>query len=121
MPPLEIKTEFFLGPIDAFHLVGKESFGESWDSEFIQDPNRDEHRVALKNLRQALRSGQVAAHWSTMDFEQYQDLRPQDADQEFFSIRLTEDKVFHQGANDLVYCRIHSEQLRASSLAARHN
>jgi hypothetical protein len=111
--PKIIETKYFVGPRDAFQIVGAESFGLSWTPECIDDPDAYERKIALKNLKAALKSGLVAAHWSTMDFWQDGDLRPQDADRASFSINLEDDCVFHHNVNQPVFCWIHSEQLRS--------
>lgn len=105
-------TEYFVGPRDAFQIVGKEVFGDAWRTDCIDKPADDDHRETLKLLRQVLRSGDVAANWATLDGRSDGDLRPQDADQEYFRIQIKDDLVFHQGVNQPVRCRIHAEQLR---------
>lgn len=105
-------AEYFVGPRQAFEIVGKEVFGDAWRTDCIDDPADDNHRKALTLLRQVLRSGDVAAHWATLDGRSDGDLRPQDADQDYFRIQIKDDLVFHQGVNQPVRCRIHAEQLR---------
>lgn len=105
-------TEYFVGPRDAFQIVGNEVFGDAWRTDCIDKPADDDHRETLKLLWQVLRSGDVAAHWATLDGRSDGDLRPQDADQEFFRIQIKDNLVFHQGVNQPVRCRIHAEQLR---------
>jgi len=105
-------TEYFVGPRDAFQIVGQEVFGDAWRTDCIDKPADDDHRETLKLLRQVLRSGDVAAHWATLDGRSDGDLRPQDADQEFFRIQIKDDLVFHHGVSQPVRCRIHAEQLR---------
>ncbi|PYC47267.1 hypothetical protein DI396_12030 [Litorivita pollutaquae] len=102
----------FEGPRHAFEVVGREVFHEAWRAEYIEDPKGAEHREVLLILRNALRSGDVSAHWHTLDFKHSGDLRPQDADQEFFRFILRDDLIFHHGMNEPVRCSIHIEQLR---------
>lgn len=106
------ETEYFVEPRQAFEIVGQELFGEKWQPECIDDPTDEEHHRTLFILLQALKSGEVTAHWSTLDFRSSGDLRPQDADKEFFLIMLKDDLVFHQTVNEPVRCRFHSEGLR---------
>lgn len=102
----------FIGPRQAFEIVGHETFGDEWRPDCFEDPSCTEHRETLAILRNALRSGDVGAHWTTQDLKQIGDLRPQDADQEFFRFMLREDLVFHHGMNEPVKCSIHAHQLR---------
>ncbi|WP_133065020.1 hypothetical protein [Flavimaricola marinus] len=92
--------------------MGQETFGDEWRLDTIENPKSIEHRETLTILRNALRSGDVGAHWTTQDLKQIGDLRPQDADQEYFRFMLREDLVFHHGMNEPVKCRIHAHQLR---------
>ncbi|WP_422004047.1 hypothetical protein [Pyruvatibacter mobilis] len=105
-------AEYFVEPRQAFQIVGQEVFGDAWREDCIDNPADEDHRETLALLRQALRSGDVAAHWATLDARSDGDLRPQDADREFFRIQIKDDLVFHQGVNQPVRCRIHAEQLR---------
>lgn len=107
-----LNADPFIGPTQAFEVVGKEIFADAWRPDCIDNPEDDEHRQVLTILRNALRAGSVSAHWSTLDFSCSGDLRPQDADQEFFRIILRDDLVFHQGINEPVRCRILAEHLR---------
>lgn len=91
--------------------MGEEVYGPDWRCEWIDDPESPERKLTLKYLHAALRSGQVIAHWSAMDFRSEGDLNPQDADREFFRIDLKNDCVFHHSVNELVFCRIHKDQL----------
>ena len=102
----------FVGPRQAFEVVGRELFSEAWRPDCIDDPKDNERREVLAILRNALRSGNVAAHWRTLDLKHSGDLRPQDADQEFFRFILRDDLVFHEGMNQPVRCNIHVEHLR---------
>lgn len=102
----------FEGPRQAFQVVGCEVFRDAWLAEYVEDPKGAEHREVLAILRNALRSGDVSAHWRTLDFKHSGDLRPQDADQEFFRFILRDDLVFHHGMNEPVRCSIHIEKLR---------
>ncbi len=106
------KANPFEGPRQAFEVVGCEVFHDAWRTEYIEEPKGAEHREVLLILRNALRSGDVSAHWHTLDFKRSGDLRPQDADQEFFRFILHDDLVFHHGMNEPVRCSIHVEQLR---------
>lgn len=110
--PKIIETEVFIEPRDAFQVVGTEAYGPNWQASWIDDPQASERKLVLGYLRAALKSGHVAAHWSTLDFRNDGDLSPQEADREFFSIRLNENTVFHHSMNEPVHCRIHKEQLR---------
>lgn len=101
----------FIGPREAFEIVGQETFRDAWQSDSIDNPRCTEHRETLATLRNALRSGEVGAHWTTQDLKHFGDLQPQDADQEFFRIMLRENLVFHQGMNEPVQCRIHAKKL----------
>lgn len=102
----------FIGPRQAFEIVGQETFGDKWQPDCIEDPKCTEHRETLTILRNSLRSGDVSAHWTTLDLRHADDLRPQDADQEYFRFMLRENLVFHHGMNEPVQCRIHAQQLR---------
>ena len=102
----------FEGPRQAFEVVGREVFRDAWRPTCIEDPKDPEHREVLTILRNAILSGDVSAHWNTLDFQRTGDLRPEDADQEFFRFILRDDLVFHHGMNEPVRCRIHIEQLR---------
>ncbi|MBL4626721.1 MAG: hypothetical protein JKY00_01540 [Roseicyclus sp.] len=102
----------FEGPRQAFEVVGREVFRDAWRVDCIEDPKDAEHREVLAILRNALRSGEVSAHWHSLDLKHSGDLRPQDADQEFFRFILRDDHVFHHGMNEPVRCKIHVEQLR---------
>lgn len=102
----------FEGPRRAFEVVGSEIFNVAWREGCVESPKSSEHREVLAILRNALRSGDISAHWHTLDFKHSGDLRPQDADQEFFRFILRDDLVFHQGMNEPVQCKIHIEQLR---------
>ena len=108
-PPLHANP--FIGPREAFEIVGQETFGDEWRSDYIDNPKCTEHRETLAILRNILRSGDVGAHWTTQNLKHIGDLRPQDADQEFFRIMLRDDLVFHQGMNEPVQGRIHAKQL----------
>lgn len=110
--PLLLNADYFLDPRKAFEVVGKELFGDNWKPDCIDDPKDDRHRKVLLAFRNALRSGAVSAHWSTLDLRGSGHLLPADADQEFFRIMLHEDLVFHEGMNEPVRCRVHAEQLR---------
>lgn len=101
----------FIGPREAFEIVGQETFGDEWRPDYIDNSNCTEHRETLTILRNILRSGDVGAHWTTQDLKHFGDLQPKDADQEFFRIMLREDLVFHQGMNEPVQCRIHAKEL----------
>lgn len=102
----------FEGPRGAFEVIGREIFNDAWRGDCGEDPKSPEHREVLAILRNALRSGDVSAHWHTLDFKHSGDLRPQDADEEFFRFILRDDLVFHHGMNEPVRCKIHIEQLR---------
>lgn len=102
----------FIGPREAFEIVGRETFGDEWRSDYIDNPECTEHRETLAILRNVLRSGNVSAHWKTLDLQRSGDLRPQDADQEFFRLILRDDLVFHEGVYEPVRCSIHAEHLR---------
>ncbi|WP_420326113.1 hypothetical protein [Mameliella sp.] len=102
----------FEGPRGAFEVVGREIFKDAWCEDCSEDPQSPENREVLAILRNALRSGDVSAHWHTLDFKHSGDLRPQDTDQEFFRFILRDDLVFHHGMNEPVRCKIHIDQLR---------
>lgn len=102
----------FEGPRRAFEVVGREIFDAAWRADCVEDQKSFEHREVLAILRNALRSGDVSAYWHTLDFKHSGDLRPQDADQEFFRFILRDDLVFHHGMNEPVRCKIHIKQLR---------
>ena len=102
----------FVSPRQAFDIVGEEVFGDAWKAGYFEDDSSYEYQDALKILRNALRSGEVNAHWKTLDLRNSGDLRPQDADKEFFRIILREDLVFHEGMNEPVRCSIHADQMR---------
>lgn len=101
----------FIGPREAFEIVGRETFGDQWRSDYIDNSECTEHRETLSILRNILRSGDVSAHWTTQDFKHSGNLLPKDADQKFFRVILREDLVFHQGMNEPVQCRIHAKEL----------
>lgn len=107
-----LNADPFVGPRQAFEAVGKEVFGDAWRTDCIDNPDDTDHQEILIILRNALRSGAVSAHWTTLDLKHGGDLRPQDADQEFFRFMLRDDLVFHHGLNEPVRCRIHGEHLR---------
>ncbi len=94
-------------------MVGQETYGPNWQADWIDAPASPEYKLVLQYLRAALKAGQVAAHWSTMDFRAKGDLTPQEADHEFFRIDVKNGCVFHDGMNEPVRCRIHAEQLRS--------
>ncbi|MFB2554014.1 hypothetical protein [Ensifer soli] len=94
-------------------MVGRETYGPNWKDEWIDIVEAPERKLALRYLRAALQSGNVAAHWSTMDLKSSGNLTPQDADRESFAIELKNDCIFHHNLNQPVYCRIHAEQLLA--------
>lgn len=107
-----LNADPFVGPRQAFEVVGKEVFGDAWRPNCVDTPEDNDHREILVILRNALRAGAVSAHWSTLDLKHSGDLRPQDADQEFFCFMLRDDLVFHHGLNEPVRCRFHAEHLR---------
>ena len=98
-------------PRVAFDAVGKQVYEELWRESWIDDVDAQERKEILQYLRTALKSGQVAAHWSTYDFRYSGDLTPQEADREFFRIDLKNDCVFHHDMNEPVICKIHRRQL----------
>lgn len=108
-----IETKIFIEPRDAFQLVGNEAYGPNWRDDWIDNSDASERKLTLKYLRAALKSGHVAAHWSTMDMKSGGDLTPQEADREFFRIDLENNCAFHHSMNQPVRCRIHADQLRA--------
>ncbi|WP_040616163.1 hypothetical protein [Oceanicola granulosus] len=105
-----LTSDPFVEPREAFDLVGRTAYEDDWNATWIDDPDADEHREVRLILRNALKSGQVRAHWSTTDFSFDGDLLPRDVD-EFFQILLREDRVFHARANQPVYCKIHRDDL----------
>lgn len=105
----------FVGPRDAFEIVGKASLGDDWNKG-VFDKASPHHKLVLTRLLNILRSGEVDAHWNTFDLVTSGELRPIEVDHEFFAIRLREDAVFHAGVNEPVQCRIHSKQLRRNLL-----
>jgi hypothetical protein len=105
------KRDYIFGPRQAFQFVGEHCFGDVWDAACIDDAARPQHRAALVQLRDALRSGEVAAQWDTLDFRQTGDLNPLDVDGEFFRFILKDDLVFHPRLNEPVRCRISARDL----------
>ena len=110
----------FVEPREAFQIVGQEAFGPNWQADWVDDAEAPEREIVLNYLRAALQSGQVAAHWATLDFTHSGDLSPQEADRAFFSIRLHENTIFHHSWNEPVSCRIHKEQLRSFARGQGH-
>jgi hypothetical protein len=105
---IEIKTTYFVKPRAAFQIVGRESFGDSWRPEAVDEVESELRYAALSNLRAALQSGYVRAIWH--DFVKEGWLDPRDAAGEFFNINLRDDCIhLHDGAP--VQCGIHSEDL----------
>ncbi len=115
MPVNDFDKSPFVGLREAFEIVGKASLGDAWhESVFEKDaPN---HNVVLTRLRNILRSGDVAAHWHTSDHQASGELKPVEVDHEFFSIRLSDDTMFHHRINEPVMCRIHAKQLQSCLL-----
>jgi len=107
-----LEVEHFVGPRRAFEIVGDHLFGSDWRQECVEDRADLHHKETVAVLRQALKSGIVRSHWSTPDFNSGGDFRPQDADQEFFSINAKDDLVFHPMVGQPVTCRIFAEDLR---------
>jgi hypothetical protein len=107
-----LNVEHFVGPRQAFEIVGSHLFGGIWQNACVEDRTDAAHKDVVAVLRQALMSGLVRAHWSTNDLTGGGDLRPQDADHEFFSINAKDDLVFHPKAGAPVTCRIFAEDLR---------
>ncbi len=105
------KRDYIFGPRQAFQFVGKHRFGDEWEAKYIEDPVKSQHKTVLAELRDALRSGEVAAQWDTLDFRQTGDLRPLDVDGEFFRFMVKEDLVFHPRLNEPVRCRISARDL----------
>lgn len=93
--------------------MGHEAYGPNWQDEWIDNLDAPERKLALQYLGAALKSGHVAAHWSTMDLKNIGDLTPQEADREFFRIDLKNNCAIHHSMNQPVRCRIHAEQLRS--------
>jgi hypothetical protein len=100
------KRDYIFGPRQAFQFVGKHCFDDDWEAKCIEDPAQPQHKTVLAELRDALKSGKVAAQWDTLDFRQTGDLHPLDVDGEFFQFMLKEDLVFHPRLNEPVRCRI---------------
>lgn len=99
-----------MSPVEAFQIVGRESFGPNWHPDCGYDPDSEHRRIALQNLRVALQSGQVSAFWH--DFDHERELTPIDAAGEFFRINLDENCIhlsFFGGKP--IQCGIHAEQL----------
>lgn len=109
--PKFINTEIFVDPRKAFEIVGQELFGQQWQENWLNDSDAPEQREILHHLRTALKSGQVAAHWSTFDFQHSGNLTPQEVDQEFFRFNLKNNWAFHHSINAPVICKIHSKEL----------
>lgn len=107
-----LNVEHFVGPRRAFDIVGSLLFGSTWQKACVEDRTDAAHREVVAILRQALKSGVVRSHWSTLDFGGGGDLRPQDADHEFFSINAKDDLVFHPKAGAPVTCKIFAADLR---------
>lgn len=100
----------FVGPRQAFEIVGSASMGDEW-SDDIFDKRSPHHKLILTRLLNILKSGEVDAHWNTFDLSVSGTLLPIEVDHEFFSLRLQDDTVFHAGVNEPVQCRIHAKQL----------
>ena len=99
-----------MSPVEAFQIVGRQSFGPNWDPDSVNDADSDQRRIALQNLRAALQSGQVSAFWHDWDYER--ELTPVDAAGEFFRVNL-EDNCIHLSffAGKPIQCGIHADQL----------
>mgnify|MGYP001262148768 CR=1 FL=1 len=99
-----------MSPVEAFQIVGRESFGPDWHPDCVNDPDSEHRRIALKNLRAALQSGQVNAFWH--DFDHERELTPIDAAGEFFRVNL-DDNCIHLSffAGKPIQCGIHADQL----------
>jgi len=110
--PIEIKKTYFVSPVEAFQIVGRESFGPNWHPDCADDPDSEHRRIALQNLRVALQSGQVSAFWH--DFDHERALTPIEAAGEFFRINLEENCIhlsFFEGKP--IQCGIHAGQIAA--------
>lgn len=100
------KREYILGPRQAFQFVGKHCFGDEWEARWVDDAARAQHKATLAQLRDALRSGEVAVRWESLDFQHTGDLQAADVDGEFFRFLLKDDLVFHPRLNEPVRCKI---------------
>lgn len=108
--PVEIKKTFFVSPVEAFQIVGRESFGPDWKADCVDDPESELYRIAMLNLCAALESGQVSAFWH--DFDHERELTTIDAAGEFFRINLGENCIHLSFfAGKPIECRIRSDQL----------
>ncbi|MEP3298977.1 MAG: hypothetical protein ABJO27_21310 [Pseudoruegeria sp.] len=105
----------FISLREAFEIVGKASLGDDWN-EGVFEKDAQSHERVLSRVRNILRSGDVAAHWHTADHQASGELQPVEVDHEFFSIRLSENTVFHYRINEPVLCRIHAKQLHSCLL-----
>lgn len=108
----EITKKYFVSPVEAFQIVGRESFGSNWQESCIADKNSEFREIALKNLRLALQSDHVRAFWHDFDYER--ELTPVDAAGEFFRINLDKNCIhlsFYAGQP--IQCGVHAEDLIA--------
>jgi hypothetical protein len=101
----------FVSPVEAFQIAGHESFGSSWNEDYINYEDSEFQRVALNNLRKALESGEVQALWHRFDFEH--PLKPIEAAGEFFKIDLDNDCInLSRFAGEPIQARIHVDDLK---------
>lgn len=102
----------FVSPVEAFQIVGHESFGSSWSVHCINDEDSEHRSVALANLCLALQSGQVDAFWNRFDYER--PLKPIEAAGEFFKIDLERDCInLSFFASEPIQAGIHADDLKA--------
>lgn len=102
----------FVSPVEAFQVVGQESFGPDWDANCILNNDSELRRVALNNLRLALQSGTVQALWYGDQREH--PLTPIEAAGEFFKIDLERDCInLSVFAGEPIRAGIHADDLKA--------
>lgn len=110
--PKPVNTEQFVEPLRAVQIIVEECFSTDEQLIISKDPDSVEGKIALKNLKAALRSGSVSAMWESFDHQKSGNLEPGHAALEFFSIDLNENTVFHPKIGAPVYCKINTQELR---------
>ena len=109
---VEIQKKMFVSPVEAFQIVGQESFGSNWNDACINDEDSELRQIALKNLRLALQSGYVQALRHDFDYER--PLTAIDAAGEYFKIDLERNCInLSFFAGQPIQARIHVDDLRA--------
>lgn len=92
--PKFIDTKQFVGPVEAFQIIGEECFGPTWKSSVVDDSEAAEHKTVHSYLYAALQSGDVLANWQSLDFRDNGDLQPQHVTLEGFFSTLTKTWCF---------------------------